>query len=267
MLLLEVGFAVLLGLAFGSFLNVCILRLPKGESVISPPSHCRWCGTPVRPVDNVPLLSWILLRGRSRCCRQPLAVLYPLVEGGTAMLFLMNLLHFGVTVEGIGMTIFCWLLFGLMWMDAREYLLPDAFTLPGIILGILFRVAFTRDTDWLHAAADGLLSASALGGLLLLVSVLYRLIRGRDGMGLGDVKLGAMLGAWLGWRLGGLALFAAIVSGALAGIVMLQYRADKTPKMEAEPGRLPFGSFLAAAGILTVFTGKPLLAWYLGFFP
>ena len=268
MLPLEVGFAALFGLAFGSFLNVCIVRLPKGESIVQPASHCRSCHSPIQPRDNLPVLSWILLRGRSRCCGQPIAPIYPLVEIGTALLFVASILAFGVSPTAVGMMIFCWLSFGLLWMDFRDYLLPDAFTLPGIVLGCFFQFAFPDLAgSRVRAALISAASAIAIGGVLLLTAVLYKAIRRRDGMGLGDVKLGAMLGAWLGWRLGGVALFIAILGGAATGLALTLQRSAHKDTQHPGPLRLPFGSFLAASGILTVFAGKPLLAWYMSFFP
>ena len=267
MLLLEVVFAVLFGLVFGSFLNVCIVRLPKGESIVRPPSHCRSCGQPIRPLDNVPLLSWIILRGLSRCCKEPIPLVYPLVEAGTAFLFVGSCLLYGFGIEGICASLFCWLLFGLIWMDAREYLLPDAFTLPGIMLGILCHYALPGEESRTRAALFSTASAAAIGGVLMLTALLYKLIRRRDGMGFGDVKLGAMTGAWLGWRLGAVSLFIAVLTGAVTGLVLTARRSTGVGAERLEPGRLPFGAFLAGAGILTVFAGKPMLAWYMGFFP
>jgi leader peptidase (prepilin peptidase) / N-methyltransferase len=271
MLPLEVVFAALFGLVFGSFLNVCIVRLPRGGSIVRPPSRCTNCRTPIRPIDNIPLLSWVLLRGRSRCCGGPISLRYPLVEAASAVLAVASLLVFGLNPTGIGMAVFCWLLLGLAWMDAETYLLPDAFTLPGLALGIIYRAVSIGPSShqWTAAIWHSLLSAAAMGGLLLLVALIYRLIRHREGMGMGDVKLGAMLGAWLGWQLAGIALFLAVVSAAIAGILwaLSKRKPSETEEGQAhEPLRLPFGSFLATAGILTVFAGQPVLTWYLRFF-
>ena len=266
MLPLEIGFAALFGLVFGSFLNVCIVRLPKGESIVRPASHCRSCASEIRAKDNIPVLSWILLRGRSRCCGQTVSRVYPLVEAGSALLFIGNVLFYGWNARTVGMILFCWLLFGLMWMDARDYLLPDTFTLPGIVLGILYSLSLPGENR-MHAALVSAASAAAIGGFLWLTALVYKMVRHRDGMGFGDVKLGAMLGAWLGWQLGAVALFIAVLTGALTGLGMICRQTKDAGNGKLEPGRLPFGTFLAGAGILTVFAGKPMLAWYLGFFP
>jgi leader peptidase (prepilin peptidase)/N-methyltransferase len=256
-------FAVLLGLALGSFLNVCIVRLPRGESVVTPGSHCMHCGAPVLPRDNLPILSWLLLRGSCRRCGRKISLRYPLVEAATAVLFAGCALRFGMGFAAIGMAVFCWLLLGLALIDAETFLLPDAFTLPGILLGLLYSGA--RYERFWPGLANSLLGAAAIAAVLLLISLVYRLVRGREGMGLGDVKLGAMLGAWLGWQLGSVALFLAIVGGGLGGIVLVAMR--RKSDVRAGDLRLPFGTFLATAGSVTAFAGDRLLRWYLGLFP
>ena len=165
------------------------------------------------------------------------------------------------------MAVLCWLLLGLAWMDAETYLLPDAFTLTGVALGVAYQglVSIPAGTAMLHS----LLAAAAMGSLLWAIALVYRLLRRREGMGMGDVKLGAMLGAWLGWQFAGVALFLAVVTGAAAGMGWVLVRAA-VAKEEAQPAdeplRLPFGTFLASAGIATVFAGEWLLAWYMQFF-
>lgn len=160
------------------------------------------------------------------------------------------------------MALFCWLLLGLALIDAEFFLLPDAFTLPGILLGLVYR-GLLAPRLW-FGVLNALLAAAAVGGVLLLISLVYKLIRRREGMGLGDVKLGAMLGAWLGWQVAGLVLFLAIVAGAIGGIGLIITRHSQA---RSEPLQLPFGTFLAAAGIFSIFAGAHLLHWYLAFFP
>lgn len=267
-------FAVLFGLVFGSFLNVCIVRLPRGASIAWPGSHCFACGHAVRRRDNVPVLSWLLLRGRCRDCGAGISIRYPLVEGGTAVLFAACLMRFGPSVTAAGMAMFCWLLLGLLLMDAETLLLPDAFTLPGIALGFGYNaLTAVRASGGLEQSLRGgleqsLLGASGIGGFLWLVRSVYRLVRRREGMGFGDVKLGAMLGAWLGWKMGAVTLFIAIVTGAVAGMALaFRQRRSAGRGISAGSLRVPLGTFLAGAGMLTVFVGAPLLHWYLGFFP
>ena len=259
-------FAVLFGLVFGSFLNVCIVRLPRGESVVSPRSHCVTCNQPVRTRDNIPLLSWLLLRGRCRDCRARISIRYPLVELATAILFGSCFVRFGVGIECVGMAVFCWLLLGLLLMDAETFLLPDAFTVPGTVLGFVYNGGSEESVA--RGIERSMVGAVAIAGFLWAVSLVYRAMRRREGMGLGDVKLGAMLGAWLGWKLGGVSLFLAIVTGAVAGLsIVIHHRRNNDAGRNVGGLRVPFGAFLAAAGMLTVFAGVPLLHWYLGFFP
>lgn len=260
-------FVLLLGLVFGSFLNVCIVRLPQGASVVAPASRCVGCHHPVRKRDNIPVLSWILLRGRCRDCGTRISIRYPLVEVLTAILFILCLLSFGMGFTAVSMAVFCWLLLGLLWMDAETFLLPDAFTLPGIVLGLIYSAAASDSV--LRGLERALLGGVAVAGFLWLVSAVYRLVRRRDGMGFGDVKLGAMLGVWLGWEMGSVCLFLAIVAGAVGGLLIAGLRQAKAPDAHAvfADAHIPFGTFLAAAGLLTVFAGAPLLRWYLAFFP
>ena len=269
MLPVEVFFSALFGLVFGSFLNVCIVRLPHGESIVRPRSRCLSCSTPIRSTDNIPVLSWVLLRGRSRCCGQAIALRYPLVEITTAGLFVGCLLAFGPSIEAISMALLCWLLLGLAWMDAETYLLPDAFTIPGIFLGFAYTGIHRSNPGAI--VFQSVLPAAGIAGGLLAVALLYQLVRRRQGMGMGDVKLGALLGAWLGWQLSALALFLAVVTAASAGIFWMalgRRRVAAKEKTQAVGGplRLPFGAFLASAGIVSVFAGEWLLRWYLQFF-
>ncbi len=163
------------------------------------------------------------------------------------------------------MAVFCWLLLGLAWMDGETFLLPDVFTLPGILLGLVFRAACVP-VFW-QGLLYGLLGALGIGGSLLLVSLVYRLVRGRVGMGLGDVKLGCMLGAWLGWQRGAEALFLGVFGAAAAAVVVVVLHRRKTSSISGSGTlRLPLGTFLAAGGIATALAGNGLLRWYMGFY-
>jgi leader peptidase (prepilin peptidase)/N-methyltransferase len=213
--LLVAIFCVLFGLAFGSFLNVCIARLPRHESIVRPASHCPACAKPIRAWDNLPLLSWIILRGRCRNCGWPIPWRYPLVELGTAILFLLAYLTFGLTLQAAGMALLCFTLFGLAVMDAETLLLPDAFTLPGIVLGVIFS---GLTGGW---RAAGWSAAYAVGGaaLILLIRGTYWLVRRREGMGLGDAKLFALIAAWLGPWQSLLVLFLGVVTAAVFSLL------------------------------------------------
>lgn len=257
-IVLAVIFSVLFGLAFGSFLNVCISRLPRHQSIVRPGSRCPACGHAIRACDNIPILSWIFLRGRCRDCSHPIPWRYPLVELATATLFLLSYLTFGLTLEAAGMAVLCFALLGLSIMDAESMLLPDAFTLPGIALGIGYNAL---QKGW-RSAALSLAYAACAAGLILLIRSLYWLVRRKEGMGIGDAKLLAMIAAWLDPWQTLLVLFLGVVAAALFGLLWIAYRRRSSAGALA----LPFGSFLCAAAIYAIFGGEPILKWYFHFF-
>jgi leader peptidase (prepilin peptidase)/N-methyltransferase len=194
-------FTALFGLAFGSFLNVCISRLPRHQSIVYPGSRCPACGKAIRARDNLPLLSWVLLGGRCRNCGWRIPWRYPLVELAAAVLFLLDYLVFGLTLQAAGMAVLSLLLLGLAIMDAETLLLPNAFTYPGIVLGIVYSGLIG---GW-RGAALSLVCAVTAVVIILLIRGAYWLVRRQEGMGIGDAKLLAMIAAWLGpWQ----ALFA-----------------------------------------------------------
>lgn len=254
----------------GSFLNVCIVRLPAGESVVRPRSHCRQCRQPIANRDNIPVLSWLLLGAKCRTCGGRIAWRYPLVELATCILFVMCCLHFSAGWLAGCWALLCFLLLGLMVMDAETLLLPDRFTLPGLLAGVVFaglRPGLQRG-DWawetaLRAAGWSVLDAVAAAAALLLIAGIYWLARRRVGMGMGDVKLLAMLAAWFGLPQTALVLFLATFAGALYGLqlVLSHWREDR-------PGQLavPFGTMLGLAGLYSIFLGERTLGWYLHFF-
>jgi len=250
------------GLLLGSFLNVCIVRLPAGESVVRPRSHCRQCGQPIAGWDNIPLLSWLLLRAACRACGERISWRYPLIELATCGLFVMCCLHFSPGWEAGGWSLLCFLLLGLAVMDAETLLLPDAFTLPGLGASVLF-AGLHRG---LIGAALSLLAAAAAAATLLLISGVYWLIRRRMGMGLGDVKLLAMLAAWLGVQQAVLVLFLGVLVGALYGVGMLLFQRRQHNPLPAGQFPVPFGTMLCAAGLYSIFLGPRILHWYLQFF-
>jgi leader peptidase (prepilin peptidase)/N-methyltransferase len=259
-------FAVLAGLAFGSFLNVCISRLPQHESIVSPRSRCPRCLTPILNRDNIPLLSWLLLRGRCRHCRTPIPARYPLIEAATAALFLLCLLEFGLNLRGVAAAVLSWLLLGLAATDAETLLLPDALTYPGIALGVVYSgvVGSNRLFSW-ESAGESLLSAACAAGVILLIRLVYWLLRRREGIGLGDAKLLAMIAAWLGPWQTMLVLFLAVVCAAIYGLIIIA--PIRLPERASlPPTKVPLGAFLAAAAIFAAFKGGPLLEWYLSLF-
>ena len=276
MLALEIVFALLFGLAFGSFLNVCISRLPRHDSVVQPPSHCPHCKARIAAYDNIPLVSFFLLRGRCRNCQKRIAWRYPLVEGAVATLIVVNVFFNGIQFWSIASSIFCALLLALAVCDAETMQLPDALTLPLLGLGVLYRAGDGLFGDMHHGAAyawhsalalglRGAISAAATALALLLLRWIYALVRRRQGLGLGDVKLAAAIAAWLGARQMCVVFFLAVVTGALTALLVLALRGHKRAKSEG-PLAVPFGTFLALAGIYCAFLGEATLMWYLNFF-
>lgn len=296
--------AFLLGLLFGSFLNVCISRLPDHRSLSKPRSHCTHCSHTIAWHDNIPLLSWILLLARCRHCQQPISWRYPAVELAFALWLTFAartafpLLKPGIstdifaatTIDAIALAILGFLLIGLLVMDWQTHTLPDAFTLTGTLLGFVLlcvRTAYLppHQYDLLlhghnpltsvggavdngnivltgseHLVLGRILGISVAAGLLLLIRFLYKQIRHRDGLGLGDIKLIAMITAFLGFWLGAFALFFGVILGAVYAISLIARR-----RADADT-RLPLGSFLAIGGLVAAILGAPVIAWYTSLF-
>ena len=253
------------GLVIGSFLNVVIHRLPREMSLLRPRSHCPGCGALVRWYDNVPLLSYLALRGRCRACRTPISPRYPLVELASAGLLVAVAARFGLTVAGLAAALFVLLLLTLALIDLEHRLLLDVLTLPGIAAGLLLAplggslvvplggAVLHSSGPALSALASSLLGA-AIGALVPYVVIVgYRLIRGAEGMGLGDVKFLAMIGVFLGWKGVLLTIGLGSVLGAAVGLGLI---AAGRGRRDTE---LPFGTFLAAGALLTLFVGGPLM--------
>lgn len=244
---------------------MCIARLPRHASIVRPRSRCPHCGVPIRAADNLPLLSWVWLRGHCRSCGWKIPWRYPAVEFATAALFLLVYLQFGLTITGAGMAVFCFLLLGLAVMDAETMRLPDTFTLPGIALGVLYaamRPAATMQGHLLHAGVS-ILWALVAALALLTIRWVYWFLRHVEGMGLGDVKLLAMIAAWLGAELSLLTLALGTIGAAVFGVVLL---AASPRERRPQSTRLPFGAFLCAAAIYSAFAGAPIIEWYMRFF-
>jgi len=252
--------AIVAGLVLGSFLNVCIVRLPAHQSVVTPGSHCLHCGKPIRARDNVPVFSWLWLQGKCRDCKEKISLRYPLVELATAALFVACVLHTGASWQTLVDAAAGFLLLGLAVMDWQTMLLPDAFTFPGIGIAFCLRVFAPGVQHRFHVALQVLGDAAIAAAALLTVWALYRLIRRREGLGLGDVKLLAMIAAFFGLATTGFAFFLAVLAAALFAVGLLIFR------RAGGSDRIPFGSFLAAAAIAAIFIGKPVIAWYLSSF-
>ncbi len=251
-------FAGLFGLAFGSFLNVCIARLPLHESIVRPRSRCPQCRAQLRDRDNLPVMSWLLLRGRCRSCGKRIVVRYPVVELASTAIFAGFVAYGGLTAATVGGIVFCWMLLGLAVMDGETMVLPDAFTLPGIALGVVFAAIAG---GW-RGGLRSVLAAVGAAAVLLGIRAIYWALRRREGLGLGDAKLMAMIAAWLGAELGLLALFMGVVSAAMYALGWL---AVARPKGAGQL-KLPLGVFLCAGAAYAYFFGSETVAWYLGLF-
>jgi leader peptidase (prepilin peptidase)/N-methyltransferase len=219
----------------------------------------------IRSLDNFPLLSWILLRARCRHCRQPIAWRYPAVEFATAALFLLCFLRFGLTLAALGTAVLCFLLLGLAVMDAETMRLPDTFTLPGILLGFLCAVLQPAGdiADRFTHAGESILWAVLAALFLLLARWLFFVIRHKEGLGMGDIKLIAMIAAWLGPAPTVLTLLLGAIAAALYGTLAVALSRGRRPFLST---RLPFGSFLCAAALYAIFRGEPIIRWYLRFY-
>jgi leader peptidase (prepilin peptidase)/N-methyltransferase len=252
-------YAAVLGLIVGSYLNVLIYRLPLGISTVFPRSRCPHCEAPIRAFDNVPVLSFLLLRGRCRKCGARISWRYPAVEAATAALFLACFLRFGISLQAPVAALFCALMLALTMIDYDHMILPDALTWPGIALGILLQplVGWTRLWDGPWGAVMGAVFGAALGaGILLAVWIAWYLWRHEEGMGLGDVKMLAAIGAFLGWKGVLVALFLGALSGAVVGLTLMAFRGLDFK------AKLPFGVFLALGGVIALFAGEALVHAY-----
>ena len=249
-------YAGLVGLVVGSFLNVVVHRLPRGQSLVRPRSRCPWCGSSIRALDNLPLLSFLLLRGRCRHCSGPIAWRYPLMELATAALFVAAIELLGPNLDAVAAAALGALLLAAAAIDVEHFILPDAITLPGIALGLALRALAARP-DWLDGLLTGAAGALLGGGLLFLIAETWLWLRGEEGMGLGDAKLLAMIGAFLGWPGVAVTFVAACFLGATTGLVLLALR------RAGRRTRLPFGVFLAAGAFVALFAGPVLLERYL----
>jgi leader peptidase (prepilin peptidase)/N-methyltransferase len=254
MLLLLLVLAAIAGLIVGSFLNVCIYRLPRHESLNWPRSHCTSCDRQLRWYENVPVFSWLVLRGRCRTCDAAISPVYPGVEITTALVFAGGLLVYGPTPLMVVRVAFACALIVLFVIDLRHRILPNVITLPGIAIG--FAASFFLPPGWVQS----LIGILAGGGVLFALSEIYYRTRGREGLGMGDVKMLAMIGAFLGWPHMLLTLILASFSGSAIGLWVI---ATRQGGMQAA---LPFGTFLAIGAIVAAVAGDAILAWYISLY-
>ncbi|MFH2055528.1 MAG: prepilin peptidase [bacterium] len=240
------------GAIIGSFLNVLIYRLPRGEDFVFKRSHCPACRALIHWYDNLPLLSFIILRGRCRNCTAAISVQYPLVELTTGLIFLGSYLQYGLSPQMFGVNIFLSLLLVVIVTDFRHYLIPDKITLPGMVLGLLYSIYNPAVTPL--EAVIGLLG----GGIVLLaLAWLGELLFKKEALGGGDIKLAAMLGAWLGWQSLALVFLFGAFFGLIFAIIKMATAADRS-----KARLIPFGPFLALAAIVALFWGQTLIRIY-----
>lgn len=291
-----------LGLAFGSFLNVCIYRMPREISVVSPRSACPKCKAGIALYDNLPVLSWLVLRGRCRHCKAPISPRYLVVELITGALFLTSYWYFGLTLSTVKYCAFSFLILGLIFTDAETKLLPDKLTLPGLAIGVIFSVfvpvndlasqflsgslnlPFSGDVaNRILSLADSVLGAAVGAAFIYGAGAIYLRWRGSEGMGFGDVKLMAMVGAFLGIKETVLTIFAASLAGSVFGLTTVlvvwlkrthrfmkrfanakaaRQRAWQSAQVVYRNYQMPFGVFLGSMALVACFAGERLLRWY-----
>ena len=254
-------FAFAFGAIVGSFLNVVIHRYPREESIVFPPSHCPECDAPIRWYDNIPLLGFAVLLGRCRACRAPISWRYPLVELANALFYLAIFLHTGPQITFFFLAAMVSMLIVLIYIDAEIQILPDVIDIPGIVIGLAIGMLglsasaprLMLSESWLDAA----LGAVVGGGIVAVIIGAYWLVRRVEGMGWGDSKMLAMIGALLGWR----AVFGVLILGSISGAIVgvpVALRSREGMRLA-----VPFGVFLGLAALVVLFFGPTLSGWYL----
>lgn len=246
--------AGLFGLAIGSFLNVVIYRVPRGESVVSPGSRCPHCGYALQWKDNIPVLSWALLGGKCRQCRAPISIQYPIVEFVTAALFVLVTWLTPVGPLLASRLVLIVILIVLFGIDLHHQILPNLITLPGIGVGLLFSLAAPP------GLRDALIGTVLGAAILYGIAAAYYAVRREEGLGMGDVKMLAMIGAFLGWKAVLVTLVLSSFAGALVGVCLIAFSRG-TMRLA-----LPFGTFLALGALAAMLVGEPLVTWYAGFY-
>lgn len=262
------------GLIVGSFMNVCIVRLPSGRSIVTPPSHCPGCGAKIRFYDNIPVLSFFILRGRCRACGGRISRRYPFVEFMNAVFYLWIYGEFGLSGETLLMMTFCSALIVITFIDLDHQIIPDVITLPGMLLGLAAApfymsflsdplpfpvVRFLPDAGWYVTGLLNSFIGLLAGGLpLLAVGWLWEKLRNIEAMGGGDIKLMGMVGSFLGWKGALLTIMIGALAGSVAGMALIALRKHRMDKV------IPFGPFLAVGAVVSAFYGYDIIYWYLG---
>lgn len=273
--------AFVFGATIGSFLNVVIHRVPREQSIVFPNSACPGCGTPIKPYDNIPIASWLILGGKCRNCKQPISARYPAVELLTAVVFTLVFWQIGFTAFLPVALTFAATMLSLVFIDAEHMILPNVITYPLLVFAFVVRIsypiffgaAFFPDITqapvnaligypvWLLSLVGALLGALAGGGSLWLVGEIWKRLRGVEAMGLGDVKMMLGVGALLGWRLTVLSIFLSAFAGAVIGVVVISRQKDKDFQTQ-----MPFGIFLGIGSLISLLFGERLITWYINTF-
>jgi len=244
----------ILGLIVGSFSNVCIYRIPRNESIIFPASHCPKCRSNISPKDNIPLLSYILLKGRCRNCKSKISIQYPIVEFLTGLIYLIIYLIYGLSVQSLIYIILSSALIIIAFIDLNKQVIPEVISLPGMVIGLILSF-FVPYISFINSALGVVIG----GGIILIIGVAGSAIFKKEAMGGGDVKLAAMIGAFLGWRYIIISLFLGFFLGALAGIILI------LSKIKSRDDVVPFGPFIVLGSFITLLWGEKIISWYIGF--
>ena len=251
---IEISIIFVLGLIIGSFNNVCIYRIPKNESIIFPASHCTKCHSTIKAVDNIPVLSYFLLRGKCRKCGEKISIRYPIVELITGLIYVSLFFIYGRSTLALIYAILSSALIIISFIDLDEQIIPDEISLPGIAIGFIISF-FVSYISYI----DSLLGILVGGGIILLIALAGLAVFKKEAMGGGDVKLAAMIGAFVGWRYITLSLFLGFFLGAIVGIILIVL------KVKNKDDLVPFGPFIVLGSFITILWGKNILTWYLGF--
>jgi len=251
---IEISIILILGLIIGSFSNVCIYRIPKNESIVFPASHCPNCHTPIKAIDNVPILSFLLLKGKCRKCGEKISIRYPVVEFLTGAIYLLIFLIYGRSYQTLIYALLSSALIIISFIDLDVQIIPDEISLPGIVIGL----ALSFIVPYI-SYLNSLLGIIAGGGIIFLIALAGLAIFKKEAMGGGDVKLSAMIGAFIGWKYIIVSLFIGFFIGAIAGILLILL------KIRNRDDLVPFGPFIVLGSFITLLWGKNILSWYLGF--
>ncbi|WP_172856669.1 A24 family peptidase [Thermoanaerobacterium sp. RBIITD] len=249
MMYLQYILVFIFGTIIGSFLNVVIYRIPRKESIVYPPSHCTKCGHKLKPVDLFPVLSYILLKGRCRHCGEKISIRYPAVEFLTGFIFFIIFYHFGLSIKALSYIFLSAVLVAITFIDIEHKIIPNKIILTGLIGGIIFRVLLYN-----YGILDYVIGFALGGGILLLISIISG-----GGMGGGDIKLMALIGLFVGWKLTLTTLFIAVLLGAIGGIILIIL------KVKTRKDYIPFGPYISMACLISILYGYDLLNLYIGY--